>query len=335
MRQFLGISLLFVVVFAGMFGSAFAEAGEGNLASITASEIADMMDGTLQRLEPISVLYARSQGASKSPDTPGFKILVASGCGHGQGAAEYREEIYQFANTAEPVRNIGVFDGQETRSYQPSANRGAVQSGRCVPFFLGNSINAIYKEVFGQYLPSAIRGDVEFISVGSTRLVTSKTAIVELRHEADQCKSARYLIEVDFEHDALPRSLRRQIRDSGDEEWRDTINTRVDAWQRLENGVAFPRECTTIDLTGAAPPTYTSVLEVDLPSSIQPIISAFSFPKNSVYLNMDTREQIKVSDTPGSGFGANPDPASRTLFTIAFGISLDEAETLFGQIEWR
>lgn len=308
------------------------------LSQMALQEIADQMDAALKAIGDHVALYTVQRDG---PD--GYTKLVLSGReSHYRGRC-FREEIYQFEGMSNSFRDMAIFDGTISRSFNPASNQGSIQGFIQGDKFLDiltvlpplllspDSPENYYRRVMGAEIPTILRGEVEFIKPeplvqsldGNYNFVNliAKTAKGEIR----------YQVTFDQNHGMLPVKIFRQTRPDENSPWKDILQHSILEWMTLENGVHYPKTGIQTIYHEEIQPTRLEVLSLVRNVDISAIVDSFIFPQDCQFYNLDTESWSKLEKSTLEN-KADIIPQQVTLFPQALGITLDDAMAMFNDL---
>jgi len=290
----------------------------------TINDIAEMMDGTLQRLAPLVGLYSI---VCTGPGAFSYRKLVCATRGTGKWVPGYSEEISTWGP---PYRTIRVFDGNRTCYYMPNENRATIHHMDIRSMVINSfeNIEKSYRELGGKYLPDVLRGNDKTLSVAPIQILGTHLALIQV--VSWPVEAYRFLITVSFDHGALPTAIRMEEKDENGGMWKKTVSYEVESWQTLENGVDFPLTCLHRTENGST--IRINVLHVDLPKEIDSILNAFCLPRGCKCTNYETGQSFTMDESSDIGIPLCEARPDFSLFPVALGISLDEAQQIFRDI---
>ena len=301
-------------------------------------EIADQMEATLKAIGDHAVLYTVQRDG---PD--GYVKLVLSGRESPYRGRCFREEIYQYKGVPDSFREMAIFDGTISRSFNPASNQGSIQGFIQGDNFLDiltvlpplllspDSPENYYRRIMGAEIPNILRGEVEYIKPdpliqsldGNYNIVNliAKTAKGEIR----------YQVTFDQNHGMLPVKIFRQTRPDGNSPWKDVLQHSILEWMTLEDGVHFPKTGVQTVYDMDFQPTKFEVISLVRNVDIQSLADSFAFPAGCEITDHRTGSRTKIERT-SSDTGIDIETQQISLFPKALGITLDDAMAMFNDI---
>ncbi len=301
-------------------------------------EIADQMEATLKAIGDHAVLYTVQRDG---PD--GYVKLVLSGRESPYRGRCFREEIYQYKGVPDSFREMAIFDGTISRSFNPASNQGSIQGFIQGDNFLDiltvlpplllspDSPENYYRRIVGADISDILRGKVHFIQPESTvRYLDDRYIVVNLNINSPNSE-VRYQVTFDKDHGMLPVKIFRQSRPDGYSPWKDVLQHSILEWMPLENGVHYPKTGVQTIYHEEIQPTRLEVLSLVQDVDIQSLADSFVFPAGCEITDHRTGSRTKIERT-SSDTGIDIEPQQISFFPKALGITLDDAMAMFNDI---
>ena len=301
-------------------------------------EIADQMEATLKAVGDHAALYTVQRDG---PD--GFVKLVLSGRESPYRGRCFREEINQFKGVPDTFRDMAIFDGTVSRSFNPASNKGNIQGFIQGDNFLDiltvlpplllspDSPENYYRRIMGADISDILRGKVHFIQPESTvRYLDDRYVVVNLNINSPNCE-VRYQVTFDKDHGMLPIKIFRQTRPDENSPWKDVLQHSILEWMTLEDGIHYPKTGIQTIFQDEIQPTKLEVLSLVRNVDIKAITDSFIFPKECQVYDLETESWVKIEKSTLEN-KADIIPQQVTLFPQALGITLDAAMTMFNDL---
>lgn len=301
-------------------------------------EIADQMEATLKAIGDHAVIYTVQRDAPN-----GYVKLVLSGRESPYRGRCFREEIYQFEGVPGSFREMAIFDGTISRSFNPASNQGSIQGFIQGDNFLDiltvlpplllspDSPENSYRRIVGADISDILRGKVHFIQPESTvRYLDDRYVVVNLNINSPNSE-VRYQVTFDKDHGMLPVKIFRQSRPDENSPWKDVQQHSILEWMTLENGVHYPKTGVQTIYHEEIQPTRLEVLSLVRNVDIKAITDSFIFPPDCQIYDPETNSWITIEASTQEN-QADIIPQQITLFPQAVEITLDAAMAMFNDL---
>ncbi len=309
--------------------------------------LADMVEKTLQKLDPIIVLYIqkRDQDFPGKPNSKWKSVNLFGTQGIGlTNRTDFMENITQDEMDKNlPVqRQISLIKNGFSYSLNTLLNHGTKSSNQVLYNLIESQcISSWFKQHSFTYYPDLIRNKYDvYVVPENLEIINNKvTIVVRYRNSKLYGKDKRKKITFDLLRGALLEAYHLEQLDLKTNKWYLRQAYDVVEWQKLDDGTDFPKICeyrfpsSTKKGPSKLLTTKLTVLQVKRPKNFDHIVSDFRFTVGCKYYDIDTKTFHEVGS--GERFEElRNKPTNCTLVKRALGMELEEFNKLYDDLKW-